>query len=58
MCIEIFKLDNKKIGGNGHIFEIDKSKFAKLMFNRGKLTEGKWVLGAFIEKLEKFFYGR
>jgi hypothetical protein len=34
-----------KIGGPGHIVEIDESKFGKRKFNRGKRVEGTWLLG-------------
>ena len=34
-----------KIGGPGHILEIDESKFGKRKFNSGRRVVGKWVLG-------------
>ena len=45
VCIDILLYDNKKIGGDGHIVELDESKFGCRKYNRGKLTEGKWVIG-------------
>ena len=45
ICLNIIKLDNKKIGGPGHIVEIDESKFGKQKFRRGRPVNGKWVLG-------------
>ena len=34
-----------RIGGDGHIFEVDESKFGKRKFNSGRRVVGKWVLG-------------
>lgn len=34
-----------KIGGPGKIVQIDKSKFGKRKYNRGRHTDGHWVLG-------------
>ncbi|GBL74686.1 hypothetical protein AVEN_243572-1 [Araneus ventricosus] len=34
-----------KLGGVGVVVEIDKSKFGKRMYNRGKRVDGKWVFG-------------
>ena len=34
-----------KIGGVGHIVEIDESKFGKRKYHRGKRVEGSWLLG-------------
>ena len=33
------------IGGPGKIVEIDKSKFGKRMYNRGRHVDGRWVIG-------------
>jgi len=37
--------DEGKIGGPGHVVEIDESKIGKRKFNKGRWVEGSWVLG-------------
>jgi transposase-like protein len=34
-----------KIGGPGHIIEIDESKIGKRKYNVGRIVEGQWLLG-------------
>ena len=38
-----------KIGGPGHIIEIDESKFGKRKYNRGRRVVGKWILGGYCQ---------
>ena len=35
--------EDRKIGGEGIIVEVDKSKLGKRKYNRGKHIEGTWV---------------
>ena len=39
------KITNSKIGGPGHIVEIDECKIGRRKYNRGRLVEGNWILG-------------
>ena len=56
ICLNIIKLDNKKIGGPGHIVEIDESKFGKQKFRRGRPVQGKWVLGGIDRETRETFF--
>ncbi|XP_064117856.1 uncharacterized protein LOC135223322 [Macrobrachium nipponense] len=53
LCCEILLADNKKIGGPGHVVEIDASKFGK-----GKDTKvgGFWVLGGIDRQTNETFF--
>ena len=45
----------RKIGGPGHIVEIDESKFGRRKYNRGRRVVGKWVLGGFCRTTGEVF---
>ncbi len=34
-----------KIGGPGHVVEIDERKIGRRKFNRGRIIDGNWILG-------------
>ena len=62
-----YVLDNwskQKIGGHGHVIEIDESKFGNRKYNRGRCVVGKWVLGEYCRKTDfllvhlNFYFGR
>ena len=56
ICMNIV-LDNSSemIGGEGKIVEIDKSKFGKCKYNKGRLVEGQWVLGGICREDKEIF---
>jgi hypothetical protein len=46
----MISLDNKyqnegKIGGSGHVVEIDECKIGRMKYNKGRVIKGNWVLG-------------
>lgn len=43
------------IGGPGTIVEIDESKFGKRKYNRGRMRDGKWVLGGIQRGTDRLF---
>ena len=56
VCVEILIKDSKKIGGPGHIVEIDESKFGKRKFNKGRQVDGCWVLGGIDRETRETFF--
>ena len=40
VCLEILLADNRKIGGQGHIVEIDESQSRKNKYHKGRLVDG------------------
>ena len=56
VCVEILISDNKKIGGRGHVVEIDESKFGKRKYNRGRRVDGSWVLGGIDRQTRDTFF--
>lgn len=55
VCAEYLHNHAAKIGGPGTIVEIDKAKFGKRKYNRGRPREGKWVIGGIERGTEKMF---
>ncbi|GBN04149.1 hypothetical protein AVEN_119016-1 [Araneus ventricosus] len=45
VCVNMIIRGSKKLGGVGHVVEIDESKFGKRKYHKGKRVEGKWVFG-------------
>lgn len=56
VCITILTQDNTKIGGQGHVVEIDESKFGKRKYNRGRRVDGCWVLGGIDRTTRQTFF--
>ncbi|XP_068240858.1 uncharacterized protein [Palaemon carinicauda] len=56
VCEQILILDNKKIGGPGHIVEVDESKFGKRKYNIGHDVEGTWVFGGIDRETRETFF--
>ena len=57
ICLDIVARESPKlIGGQGYTVEIDKSKFGRRKYKKGRYVEGQWVWEAFVAKLEIFFW--
>jgi hypothetical protein len=64
ICREVcmISIDDKyksrgKIGGPGHVVEIDECKIGRRKYHRGRIVEGNWILGM-RQKYERSSYGR
>ena len=56
VCCEILMLENKQIGGPGHVVEIDESKFGKRKYNKGRAVDSSWVLGGIDRETKETFF--
>ena len=56
VCTKILISDNKKLGGKGHVVEINESKFGKRKYNRGRALDGCWVLGGIDRDTKETFF--
>ena len=56
ICAQISIKDNKKIGGAGHVVEIDESKFGKIKYHRGRRVDGVWVFGGIDRTTRETFF--
>ncbi|KYN17169.1 hypothetical protein ALC57_10555 [Trachymyrmex cornetzi] len=45
----------QKLGGPGHIVEIDEAKFGHRKYNRGRKVDGNWVFGEIDRESKKIF---
>ena len=57
-CMAEYLLEHgaiQKMGGQGHIIEVDESKFGKRKYNRGRRVVGKWVLGGYCRTTDECF---
>jgi len=56
LIISTLEDDNRMIGGEGIIVEIDESKFGKRKYHRGHIVKGAWVCGGIENTIEKRFF--
>lgn len=56
VCVLILEGSSKKIGGDGHVVEIDESKFGKRKYHRGKRVDGVWVFGGIDRETKECFF--
>ncbi|XP_068211699.1 uncharacterized protein [Palaemon carinicauda] len=56
VCEQVLILDTKKIGGPGHIVEVDESKFGKRKYNIGHEVKGTWVFGGIDRETRETFF--
>ena len=47
ICMKVLdqKYSNGKIGGEGHVVEIDECKIGRRKYKRGRVIDGHWILG-------------
>lgn len=48
--------ENKKIGGEHLVVEVDEAKFGKRKNHKGRLIEGQWVFGGFCVQTKQCFF--
>jgi transposase-like protein len=46
---------SEKLGGPGHIVEIDEAKLGRRKYNRGRLVKGQWIFGGYERESKKIF---
>ncbi|GBO15184.1 hypothetical protein AVEN_38646-1 [Araneus ventricosus] len=56
VCIDMIIRGSKKLGGVGHVVEIDESKFGKRKYHKGKRVELKWVFGGIERGSKESFF--
>ncbi|KCZ78263.1 hypothetical protein H311_00709, partial [Anncaliia algerae PRA109] len=49
---------NEKIGGIGHIVQIDESKFSKRKYNVGRTVRSPWIVGGIDLNTKRYFLAR
>ncbi|GBN97962.1 hypothetical protein AVEN_245103-1 [Araneus ventricosus] len=56
VCVDMIICGSEKLGGVGHVVEIDESKFGKRKYHKGKRVEGKWVFGGIERGSKESFF--
>ena len=56
VCVEIIQRVSEQIGGDGKEVEIDKSKFGKRKYHRGKRVDSVLVFGGIERQSKKCFF--
>ena len=55
VAVQHFVNHPERLGGNGHIVEIDESLFARRKYERGHLVRERWILGGYEAETKKGF---